>query len=256
MYVFSNSFNSLLFCRKRVQELDKKQKRLLVILGIVGVIILGIGVSIIIVAEMKYYDELKSDALKPIPIISDKFYYFTNSEIQNVDLVLHTNDVFAVNNPFDFTMTVKTTNPEKIDKIVVYGVESDNNAYAVTTDSILNAEKNGSRFPKFTLLKNENNNFTVTVKDLKMFDEIKMAFVLIPYFGDTPHSSVFAFKENPVTIYPSADQFQAQTNRDTQRQNIETAKTNAHVEGLTFVIIGIIPLSMFIQIFIDRVFKK
>jgi hypothetical protein len=59
-------------------------------------------------------------------------------------------------------------------------------------------------------------------------------------------------KEDPRKIYPSTAELQAQTDRDIQRQNIETARTNAHVEGLTFIIIGLVPIALAGEILIHR----
>ena len=60
------------------------------------------------------------------------------------------------------------------------------------------------------------------------------------------------YTDQPLTIYPATAELQAQTDRDIQRQNIETVRTSSHVEGLTLVIIGLTPIGIFMELIIRR----
>jgi hypothetical protein len=236
-----------------VQGFDKKRIALLIFLVSIGSVLLGIGFKIIIEGDIAYTNDIKSPKLMPIPIHEEK-----NTVIADATMILSTvhfdtHDVFSVNNPVNFTIIVFVTNPNQYDVIHAFPFAVYDNMEIQTTSQIIDDMNKGIKFTTFDLDRNRSDNsFRVTIINHNFTSEQKLGFLLIPVSKGVFQNSTFILDKSPLMIYPATAELQAQTDRDIQRQNIESARTNSHVEGLTFVIISLVPLGIFMETIVHR----
>jgi hypothetical protein len=244
-----------------MEKCDSKSK-IIVRFGVfIGLIIFGLwygvlqGYSIINNGDTQYNIDIKSSSLKPTPIpderdeniVGNPYFYLATVHFK-------TNDVFAVNNPFSYKMIVWSKIPNQLSGILSIEWVISNPMEIPTTDDIQSQIKNGVGYQALPLTRNpSDNSFRGEITDRNITSEQDLGFILIPVFTNgTLGDDHLILQEDPLKIYPLTAELQAQTDRDIQRQNIETAKTNAHVEGLTYIIIGLVPIALSGEILIHR----
>lgn len=158
-------------------------------------------------------------------------------------------EVFAVDNTINYTIKVSTK--------PIYGVTD---IYFVLDSSHNNFYQNKTNIPYIMARANETGELVKLNKDNDTFfskidgnwtdpieDQISL-FAIV--YDESDNGTVSAETPVVLTIAPHMNRLQADTDLDIQRQNLETIKSNANVEALTWVIIGLIPIGFIIETFI------
>lgn len=205
-------------------------------------------------ADDVYDQAIKNSSLRPIPIDDPRPWYdITGSKITSVEIEYQTDDGLIVNNPFNYTVTAIVDNPNQFDKIEAYPWVIASDMILPTTSDVITNEKKGFQYYKITLNRiTGSDTFQGSKTNFVVHTEESLGLFLIPYTNGTARGGVLAYKELPLIIHPATEKLQADTNRNTLLQNIETAKSSSHVEGLTYVIIGLVFVALSFEIPIHR----
>jgi hypothetical protein len=232
------------------RPLDNTRWAFLISLIVAGVICLGTGLVLIINGDIDYDNAINSSFLKPIPVNDSRIDFVTNSSISYVISSFNTTDTFSASRPFDVTMNVTTANLTAYDKIVVVPLDATVNMTTLKKHTVFQnfIDYDNKTGHLITLLPdNKTNSFNGSLKQMQFTSEGDLIFMLAPYKNGKFIQEIPILKGHPIKIYPVSAQYQTDTDRDIRKQNIETAKSNSHVEGLTFVIIGLVLLGYLLK---------
>ena len=238
-----------------MEKLDKKRIAILIVLFIFGGALLGKAGYAILLGDIEYNKSITSSTLEPIAISDTKEEYFTESDIYYSRVIFKTHDIFCANNPLNYTILAAVNNPDKFDKIIAIALNSQTDLSMVTTDTIISAAKKNLSFENITLSRIPNDNVFVGSKNNVIVpSEGKLGFLLIPYKNGQYQGALFILKDQSLIINPATAEFQAQTNRDIQRQNIESGRINERVEALTLVLVGLMVVGFSAETVLHRFF--
>ena len=238
-----------------MERFDNKRIAILVFLFIFGGVLLGKAVYGIINGDAEYEEAITSSTLDPVDISDTKEEFLTDSNIYYSRVIFKTHDVFSANNPINYTISAATNDPDKYDKIIVIALSSQTDLSMVTTDTIISAAEKSISFENITLSRIPNDNVFVGSKNNVIVpSEGKLGFLLIPYKNGQYQGALFILKDQPLIINPATAEFQAQTNRDIQRQIIESGRINERVEALTLILIGLMVVGFSAETVLHRFF--
>ncbi|HYL66976.1 MAG TPA: hypothetical protein VEU72_07460 [Nitrosopumilaceae archaeon] len=248
-----------------LEQLNNRKKAVFCVFLVVGIIVVLVGLGITIKGYCDHEKASSNPSLQPIPTnqIKTPETIPTGSQISNVIIEYQTNDgILSANYPFNYTITAVVNNPDQFNKIVALPWTVVNGMSLPTTDFVMSTLKNGTlTFDNITLnrIPNKNGFYGSKINEI-VSTERNLGFFLIPYTNGTPRGGLFIYQQDPLIIHPQVDELQAQTDRDIQKQNIDSTESNAYVFGLTVVIIGFIliglPLEFIVHGWLLREDKK
>lgn len=225
-----------------------------------GIVIVILGLLIMFWSNITY-DQKNMSIAKPdtIPVWWDFDYgYSFAGKTPDGDftgkMVFTSPDVFAVGNPINSTITGTVTTPDSISHIYFIIPENENLTKTLTTHSLMQAEINKTRVVReiIDMQKLDSTHFfNRTSFTYSLPQKISFNVVIENKYGD------YFMTQNTGRIFEvesHLSKIQADTDRDIQLQNLESEKTNGHVEGLSVIIIGLIPIGFGIEFFIERHF--
>ena len=223
-----------------MEKFDKKRIVVLIFLFVVGAILLGKAAYDMVIGDAEYEHAISSSKLEPIPISDTKEEFSTYSDMYYTKVIFETHDIFCANNPLNYTIVAAVNNPDDFDKIIAIALSSQTDLSTVTTDTIISAAKKNISYENITLNRIPNDNVFVGSKNNVIVpSEGKLGFLLIPYKNGQYKDSLFILKEQALILNPATAEFQAETNRDIQRQNIESGRLDTRVEALTLILVGL-----------------
>ncbi len=191
---------------------------------------------------------------QPFPINDSRTEFVANSNISIIHLLFNTTDVFSVAKSFDFIINATVINPKEIDKIIALPLEADVNMTILknktqTQKIVDNVDK---KFLTTLLLDNKtNSSFIGSRKNIALTSEGDLIFMLLSYKNGKIIQEVPVLREHPLKIYPRTAELQVYTDRDLRQQIIESTKTNDVITGLTWIIVGLIPIGFVVEFLIE-----
>lgn len=178
-----------------------------------------------------------------------------NTNIEHLTINFTTSDIFAVNNPYDVNISVILKHPEKISN-VVFTLPTASSKFDVLTNATelfgyLNAR--GEQHLIFFLDKTQDSNFAgrFHLKPLIPDDYKAILFLFTPASINGTKATLSVEKidisKTLITVKPYTDLLRVQSDENSNIQILNTNRTNDVVEGLTWVIVGAIPLEYAIE---------
>ncbi len=237
-----------------------------IILLIVGGAIVGYGFYLVVTGDTSYE---KAEKESSIPTMRHARWLFsqimtlpdnkTKIHIET-DFRFQTREVFAVDNPINYTITSTVYDYPNI-KYITWFFDNDKHDFAKMygniPDQAVSVGEAGDIIANLTQRDPHHDIFekTGTWNDT-VAEQVTMygiAFtndnsVIVSHKTAYPmgNSNILFTVDSPVAI------LQAQTDRDLISQSHESDKTNSHVEGLTWIIIGLIPIGIVGEIVVER----
>ncbi len=155
-------------------------------------------------------------------------------------------ETFAVANNINYTIKL-STKPILGIKDVYFVLDSSLNNFYQNKTNIPYMIQRANESGELVKLKKENDTFFSKINGnwtVPIEDQISIFAIL---FDEQNNGTVSAKTPPLFTIAPHISKLQADTDLEIQRQNLENIKSNANVETLTWVIIGLIPIGFIIE---------
>lgn len=237
-----------------------------IVLLIVGGIIVGYGFYLVTTGDTAYEKAEKESSIPTIRharwLVSQEMTLLDNKTKIHIDtdFRFQTSEVFAVDNPINYTITSTVFDNSHI-KYITWFFDNDKhdfaNAYGKNTDAAISAGEAGDLIANLTQRDSHHDIFnkTGTWNDTVAEQVTMYGIAFTDNTSVITHnrlaypmgsSNILFTVDSPVAI------LQAQTDRDLIKQSHESDKTNSHVEGLTWIIIGLIPIGIVGEIAVQR----
>lgn len=235
-----------------------KQKKLIAVITIsVFVVIIcsiPIGKGFIDVLNGKNItqDNVPTEHLHPKTVYG--FYYYTN--ISNVTTIFYTDDIFAVGNPIQSNVLIYLKGiPHDLNVTIIQASAEQDVSWMNGTDSdtYLKGYKDNEKYVSVELSRyiiswNATIDYTPQSEDTQ---NLWLLWKPIDSHGKWAHE-----KFPLPTISPAYAFQQVKTNKAILSQIAETKRTNAITTGLTYVIVGFIPVGLVAEFWIEYLIEN
>ena len=233
-------------------------------LSALTLLIFGVGLVVygyyIIIQGQIDYENVQKESLSP-KIRDVPFLYVSLFSVNNVanNLKINTSfdfkslEVFAVDNLINYTIETALPYPTDV-KQIVWIVDNQNHdlekSFLNNTNQLIEEAKVTGSFINLTKTS------PTTFSKSGFFTEPNPEEVTMIGFMILENKSILPLGHTGtvLTIDSALSLLQAQTNRDLIKQIHSSDLTNAKIEGLTIIIIGLIPLGFVAEIVIERWF--
>lgn len=226
-----------------------------IFISCVGIALLAIGISLVEKAQHENISEIKALEIPKIITYHDEYDSTGKEEFGTVYIDWSTNDTFSVDNNLRGDITVYLQKNVNITEI---------SAMQLGKGSDLSWENNGTLIPiqldkvkksnhymdKYSVV---NNSYRIPFVTKVSTESPLIVVVILKFQNDQQHitSWVFSSPFDFPTIYPYTAKLQAETDRAVQRQVLESEITNDTIGGLTWIIVGLVPLGLVAEFWIE-----
>jgi len=230
-----------------------------------GIFLVGIGIEKVIFAGNEYDENyFKSKGIPSTPardtmvIPIEPIANTIRGNLTNATLNFTTNDdVFAVGNRVDYSMLANVDDADHIDRVVVFLLSSDSmtQLFQMHNQDLLEfTHRMENAGHAFKLSKINNNSFYLE----NYFTPLTEGDVYLDLEILTDKNVREDHQKHDIafTVHPASETLQSGLTRVTAEQIKSQQKSNDVIEGLSWVIVGWIPLSLFMQIRSEEEKKK
>lgn len=223
-------------------------------IGIVGLVIVIVGFTFLTINYGKLGDLEKTEYYDST-IINNTFvtYPVQPSLLNYVSVYFETKDVYSVLNPINYTITAIPNKGEE-DKIkTIFLLNTPINkklSFQAGTDLSYLVDQSNKTGNLVELNKNVTDNTYSFTDTFDPQTEEQKTFIMLTK-GRTS-GVLLTIIETGITIHPYTAKLQADTNRAILKQVDETRITNGMIIGLTVVLIGMVPLGISLENWVNR----
>lgn len=239
-------------------QLRKSGLLLLLIVGGVG---LSYGTFLIISSEIRsilYSNEYNVSFYQQPQYIPFNFTPLelqpangTQTNIENFTITFTSMDVYAVDNPLTVSMNLRVKNPEIIHDVKLLLEPTIDDYSTLNSNNIKQFIDTRERFGQAIDLPH-NGTYTFGKDQTFVFRQpMDVSFLILIHVVKDNHDMGYEkFRSNRtlISVLPYIYELQALSEENAQIQLLETNNTNNIVQGLTWIMVGVIPLGSAIQI--------
>lgn len=250
--------------RKMAKKLISKQIAIILLLAL-GVILVGIGIVKVISAGDEYDENyFKSKGIPSTPardtlvIPIEPIANTVQVNLTSATLNFTTNDdVFAVGNRVDYSMIANVDNANHLNRVVVFLLSSDGmkQLFQMHDQDLLNytqrMEKAGHAYQLYEI-SNTSYSLGGYFTPLSEGD----VYLDLELLTDKNVREDYQKYDVAFTVHPASEILQSSITRVNTEQIKSQQKSNDVIEGLSWIIVGWIPLSLFMQIRSEEEKKK
>jgi len=226
----------------------------------IGVDLLNIGIPLIEKAQDENKSEIKVLEIPKVITYHDEVDSTSAEEFQTIYSDWTTNDTFSVDNNLRGDITVilqKNTNIIEIASLqLAKGTDlswtNDGKLIPPQLDKIKKSRHYTNGYSR------GNDTYLISFQTKPATEAQLVYVVMLKFHNDQNNTDTWSFSV-PMDfpkIYPYTAKLQAETDRAVQRQVLESEITNDTIGGLTWVIVGLVPLGLVTEFWIEYVIEN